>query len=142
MATLGRRDFVGGAVGACGLVWLGGCHNGGPIDGTVTPTNGMALVAFAMFPALNDVGGGVVIDIDGKPIAVLRTGATSAAALSAVCTHAGCTVEVQSTDPPLTCPCHGSEFSSDGAVLRGPARAALATYAATVGSDGVTVTIG
>jgi cytochrome b6-f complex iron-sulfur subunit len=129
-------------VAACGALWLGGCNTGGPIDGSVTPTNGMALIPFAMFPALNNVGDGVVIDVDGAPIAVIRTGATTASALSAKCTHQGCTVEVQAGDPQLTCPCHGSTFSINGAVIQGPARTALRTYAATVGSDGVTVAIG
>lgn len=44
-------------------------------------------------------------------------------ALSAVCTHLGCTV-ARSGDE-LTCPCHASRFSIDGAKLSGPASQAL-----------------
>lgn len=40
-------------------------------------------------------------------------------AMSAVCTHLGCTVAL--TGDELTCPCHGSRFASDGANLAGPA---------------------
>ena len=40
-------------------------------------------------------------------------------ALSLVCTHLGCTVNVTPTD--LVCPCHGSSFDHQGRVLKGPA---------------------
>lgn len=39
-------------------------------------------------------------------------------ALSLVCTHLGCTVNV--TPNNLVCPCHGSVFDRDGTVLKGP----------------------
>jgi Rieske Fe-S protein len=34
------------------------------------------------------------------------------------CMHRGCTVEP--ADGHLVCPCHGSEYATDGAVLKGP----------------------
>ncbi len=40
-------------------------------------------------------------------------------ALSLVCTHLGCTVNVTPGD--LVCPCHGSIFDRHGRVLQGPA---------------------
>ena len=39
-------------------------------------------------------------------------------ALSLICTHLGCTVNVTAEN--LTCPCHGSVFDRDGKVLKGP----------------------
>lgn len=39
-------------------------------------------------------------------------------ALSLVCTHLGCTVNVTADN--LVCPCHGSVFNRDGQVLKGP----------------------
>lgn len=40
-------------------------------------------------------------------------------ALSLVCTHLGCTLNV--TGEQIACPCHGSEFDQRGRVLKGPA---------------------
>jgi len=40
-------------------------------------------------------------------------------ALSAVCTHLGCTVG--ETEKTFECPCHGSRFNLKGAALQGPA---------------------
>ncbi|OGU08004.1 MAG: cytochrome B6 [Geobacteraceae bacterium GWC2_58_44] len=47
-------------------------------------------------------------------------------ALSLVCTHLGCTVNVTPTE--LICPCHGSSFDRQGAVLKGPADRQLLRY--------------
>lgn len=46
-------------------------------------------------------------------------------ALSAKCTHLGCTVSVSEDRGSLFCPCHGSEYDLDGGVLKGPAPRAL-----------------
>lgn len=45
-------------------------------------------------------------------------------AVSARCTHLGCTVADNSTG--FSCPCHGSGFRYDGLVVRGPALQPLA----------------
>jgi Rieske Fe-S protein len=44
-------------------------------------------------------------------------------ALSLVCTHLGCTLNL--TDNGLSCPCHGSLFDMRGHVLKGPAERPL-----------------
>jgi len=40
-------------------------------------------------------------------------------ALSAVCSHLGCTIS--ETDTGFECPCHGSRFNLEGTALQGPA---------------------
>jgi thiosulfate dehydrogenase (quinone) large subunit len=61
---------------------------------------------------------------DGSPDIVIRHQSGSLSAFSAVCPHAGCTVDFESGV--IACPCHGSEFDPNtGAVLRGPAATGL-----------------
>jgi cytochrome b6-f complex iron-sulfur subunit len=55
-------------------------------------------------------------------------------AVSAICTHLGCTV--QKTDEGFECPCHGSCYSEQGKVLSGPAPGPLNWYAIEKTADG------
>jgi menaquinol-cytochrome c reductase iron-sulfur subunit len=71
-------------------------------------------------------------------------------AMSAVCTHLGCTVRVEASlkgdpsDPDrrratqvlqLACPCHGSRYEEDGSNISGPAPRPLAAYRLTLAPD-------
>ena len=58
-------------------------------------------------------------------------------AMSAICTHLGCTVGRR--DEGFHCPCHGSAFSKDGANLSGPAPRPLPWRPLTRGGDGALV---
>jgi Rieske Fe-S protein len=53
-------------------------------------------------------------------------------AISLVCPHLGCIVEAR--DDGYTCPCHGSRFDKNGAVLRGPSTHDLRSLHLEVGS--------
>ena len=55
-------------------------------------------------------------------------------ALSLVCTHLGCTVEVKSDG--FACLCHGSRFNSDGYPVKGPASMPLKTLRVEQTTDG------
>jgi cytochrome b6-f complex iron-sulfur subunit len=55
-------------------------------------------------------------------------------AVSAVCTHLGCTVNLAGNG--FHCPCHGSLFSQNGVVVSGPAPAALPWLEVTLSRDG------
>jgi len=56
-----------------------------------------------------------------RHIALYRDGGGALHALSSVCPHRGCDVEWNDQEKAWDCPCHGSRFSAEGAVLRGPA---------------------
>jgi cytochrome b6-f complex iron-sulfur subunit len=55
-------------------------------------------------------------------------------ALSLVCTHLGCTVEVQPDG--FACPCHGSRFDSAGDPIKGPASKPLKSLRVEETDDG------
>lgn len=58
-------------------------------------------------------------------------------AISAICTHLGCTVG--RVEWGYQCPCHGSRFDSRGRVLRGPAPTPLPWHKVLLGPDGLLV---
>jgi glycine/D-amino acid oxidase-like deaminating enzyme/nitrite reductase/ring-hydroxylating ferredoxin subunit len=71
------------------------------------------------------VGEGGIVDVDGKAVAAYRDEHGALHAVSATCTHLGCTVRWNGAERSWDCPCHGSRFDLDGAVLTGPAVAPL-----------------
>ena len=64
--------------------------------------------------------GGVVVQGKSK-LAVWKDAEGNAHALSASCTHKGCTVTWNDADRTWDCPCHGSMFTCEGQVIHGPA---------------------
>jgi glycine/D-amino acid oxidase-like deaminating enzyme/nitrite reductase/ring-hydroxylating ferredoxin subunit len=66
-------------------------------------------------------GSGAVIRSGGRRCAVYRDPAGDLHAVSATCTHLGCLVTFNDAEHSWDCPCHGSRFGVDGAVLHGPA---------------------
>ena len=59
-------------------------------------------------------------------------------AISAICTHLGCTVAAQEGGG-FYCPCHGSRFAPSGAVIAGPAPRQLNHLALSLAPDGQVV---
>ncbi|GAA3114238.1 FAD-dependent oxidoreductase [Planomonospora alba] len=66
-------------------------------------------------------GRGAVLKVDGRRCAVYRDEDGGVHAVSAICTHLGCVVGFNDAERTWECPCHGSRFGLDGAVLQGPA---------------------
>jgi Rieske Fe-S protein len=87
-------------------------------------------------PGLDGAGGFLKVRPEGweTPVYVLRDDAGGYAALSPICTHLGCTVEVEGRT--LVCPCHGSTYARSGEVVRGPAERALRRFPLSVADDG------
>jgi cytochrome b6-f complex iron-sulfur subunit len=134
--ALDRREFVctcacllaGGLLSACASL----------AARSVLVTDGRVRIALADHPELTRPDGSLKILPQGStdPVYVLRMDDERFVALSPICTHQGCTVDVQG--PRLVCPCHGSTYDREGRVLRGPAQRALSRFAVGV-ADGVLV---
>ncbi len=78
------------------------------------------------------VGSGVIVD----EVVVTQPSAGEFKGFSAICTHAGCTVN-EVADGTINCPCHGSKFNLDGSVANGPASKPLEAQAVTVQGDSI-----
>jgi len=102
--------------------------------------NGKVDVTLSRNPALRKVGGIVQFtDGSGQEIALVRTGKASNAyrALNLSCTHEGVTVRRSSGK--WVCPEHRAEFSINGDVKVGPAKANLVSIPVKVAKTKVTV---
>lgn len=156
-AILGtRRDFC---VAACQALSLGAiaatlqaCGGG---DNPNEPSGGFGNVP--SLPALNATvangtaslnvagtalatsGGTAIVSSSAGTFLVVRNDATSASAFTATCTHQQCTV-TGFTEGVFQCPCHGSRYNTQGAVVRGPATQNLRRFNATVSGDVISIT--
>lgn len=72
-----------------------------------------------------------------EQVFVLRGEDGSIRALSAVCTHLGCTVDREGEG--FHCPCHGSQFDATGKNVAGPAPRPLPWRRLTLAADGALV---
>jgi cytochrome b6-f complex iron-sulfur subunit len=74
----------------------------------------------------DSLGAGDPFMTPGRPVVLVRDG-EGVYAVSRVCTHLGCIV--QPSPSGFDCPCHGSRFTADGTVIKGPAPKPLAWLA-------------
>jgi Rieske Fe-S protein len=115
-----------------------------PGDGTypLPDANRRLTLDLASYPALTQVDGAVSGVVEGPPgpLVVLRT-ASAFSALGAVCPHLSCRVRPRN-DGTLRCPCHGSEFRSDGSVIQGPAASSLRSFPAQLSGPQLIIELG
>ena len=113
-----RRELItlGSAFGLMGLAAAG---TGGALFKYMFPVVSYGTPQKFLVPVedLPDVGDELVFD-DMK-VVLRRQTENEVAAISLVCTHLGCTVNRVETG--FLCPCHGSQYDSDGIVVGGPA---------------------
>ena len=155
--TLGtRRDFC---VAACQALSLGAsaatlqaCGGGNnpnePSDEfsnvpslpalNATVTNGVAMLSVGG-TALANTGGTALVTSSLGTMLVVRSGTASVSAFTATCTHQQCTV-TGFTEGVFQCPCHGSRYDTNGAVVRGPSTQNLRRFNATITNDVISIT--
>ncbi len=89
---------------------------------------------------LEKIGGFVLVkDTPEGDIIVVRSAAEQFSALSNVCPHKQCRVEVKSSTL-IQCPCHQSAYKIDGTYISGPANASLRKFEVRAEGDLITVT--
>jgi cytochrome b6-f complex iron-sulfur subunit len=145
-SCVSRRDFLArvavlataiGVAAACG--GAGGDVTGisfGPLPG------GPVTIRISDYAGLATVGQPVELrDANGRGlgVAAVRTGDASFIALGMGCTHQGTKVAISGHG--FTCPNHGAQFSSTGAVTRGPASQPLYRHDAVYDATAATLTV-
>ena len=147
-----RREFCVQACQAASMLAVGaltGC--GGSPTAPSTPAAPLTSVASTLAgrvvsvqvdgaSPLAAVGSAAIVQTSLGSFLLTRTGQESFVALTATCTHEGCTVSGFAS-PQFVCPCHGSQFSSTGAVTKGPASRALQQYATQLAGSVVSFTV-
>jgi Rieske Fe-S protein len=139
-----RRFFVV-TTGATVAGTLTGCGGGGSPSSPSTPPTPPPITGEIRVPlmgigetvsAFANLVGGLQ-----TPLAVTRVSQTEVVAISRVCTHEGCTVNLPtSAGATLDCPCHGSRFRTTGQVVNGPAARALFQFPARIQGNEVIIT--
>lgn len=101
---------------------------------------GKITLPLAAFPVLAKIGGAITGQSPGLAdvLLIARVDAATVIALSAVCTHLGCSVNYQ-PGAGILCPCHGSSFALSGAVTGGPAPSPLKKYSAALTVEAVEI---
>lgn len=62
-----------------------------------------------------------IVAVDGEKVAAFRDESGTLHAVSPACTHMGCLLHWNAAEHTWDCPCHGSRFTTEGAVIEGPA---------------------
>jgi cytochrome b6-f complex iron-sulfur subunit len=147
-----RREFCARAAGTVSLLTLGasfpGCGGSSmsPSPGAVpslstinaSVVNGSIAVSIDAASRLAAVGSAALVQTGAGNFLVARTAQDTFSALTAVCTHQGCTVS-EYQNQVYQCPCHGSRYSTSGAVVAGPATSPLRQFATSLSGNVLTI---
>jgi cytochrome b6-f complex iron-sulfur subunit len=129
-----RRDFLGlaalGSMAAAMLLSLFGMLKLPKAAVTASPSKKFNVA----LP--ENLAAGEAFVPPGRNVAVFRD-EEGVHAISTVCTHLGCIVKANPNG--FECPCHGSGFQKDGAVVKGPAPKPLPWLKVTKSRSGYTI---
>jgi cytochrome b6-f complex iron-sulfur subunit len=148
-----RRTFCVTACQALSLAGLstaltscGGDNPGGPSSTNVAPlttiggtvSGSTVQVNAGSGSPLATTGGAALVQSSAGSFLVTRVSESSCSALTATCTHEGCTVNGVDNQV-FVCPCHGSRFSTSGSVVNGPASRPLQVFATQLSGGVLTI---
>lgn len=126
----------------CNLASCGSdVKNSDPGPGNSPPTGDGPLLTADLNSEVKSVGG---FKVAGGIILVRLAAGNAADSFTAVqvaCTHQGTSINYNNAQGRFICPNHGSEFSTTGAVIQGPAEIALKKYNITITGTDLTVTV-
>jgi Rieske Fe-S protein len=144
-----RRDFCLHTFQAASLLaigpLIGGCSGSPTSSGSGAPLTTVSgavagrtvTLTIGSSSPLAAVGSAALVQTTLGFFLVAHTAQDTFTAMTAVCTHEGCTVS-EFDGSLFICPCHGSEYSTTGAVVQGPAPSALARFATQVANNVLT----
>lgn len=110
-----------------------------PVLGASSSGNTVTLTVDANSP-LATVGNAALVQLSAGSFLVARTGQDTFSAVTAICTHEGCIVSKYQSGT-YGCPCHGSEFSTSGAVKSGPAALPLRQFSTQFANNVLTISL-
>lgn len=150
-----RREFCAHTCQALSVAALAGAAAACGGDGSPTsPSGGSSAPAMATISgtvagrtvtvtvgtgALATNGSAALIQTSLGSFAAFRQADNSVNVVTATCTHEGCTVSAFANNR-FVCPCHGSQFSTSGAVANGPATRALQSFPSVFANNVLTFT--
>jgi Rieske Fe-S protein len=105
------------------------------ITGTVS--GGAVTVTIDASSPLASTGSAALVNTSSGNFLVSRAG-DQFTALTATCTHEGCVVSNFQSGT-YECPCHGSQYSTNGSVTRGPATRSLAQFQTSFANNVLTI---
>lgn len=105
----------------------------------ITVTSNTVTIDLTQVNTLNSAGGWILID-DAKMLVVNTGGGFSA--LTSICTHTGCDRNWSLNNNEFVCSCHGSRFTTAGAVVQGPANRPLTAFGTSRSGDILTINRG
>ena len=149
--TYSRRAFVKDAISGIGTIAIGtftvqflaSCTSSSPTG----PSNndGVELIvdlSLSDNQALRVVGGTLALssnNLDDSGLLLIRQNQSTIRVFSRECTHNQCTIDAFSNGKSV-CPCHGSQYNTSGAVIKGPASNSLKEYDVTFDNNIITIT--
>lgn len=115
-------------------VLLSSCAPAG-LSVKVPEEDGWVTLPVSSLPPVDDPYGFTRVYVNGRPnpVYLFRSGGDRITAVSSTCSHNGCSVK--KLRDRFECPCHGSEYSLEGHVSKGPAPDPLMVYPVTVSGD-------